>query len=185
MLFFRILAATALIPLVLPTGRADIRNCLCDLAKPETLEARDCSLCRTAETHPADQPFIFLKDANPNKPNRLLALPRLHASGPQDLTTMTADQRTAYWTATIARARETWGDAWGLAVNSVERRTQCHMHIHIGKLLDTAENFPVTIVSGPADIPLPHDGDGLLIHPAGGKLHVHTGNDAPELQLQR
>jgi CDP-diacylglycerol pyrophosphatase len=185
MLLLRILAATALLPLLLPLGRADIRNCLCDLAKPETLEARECSLCRTAETQPNDQPFFFVKDVNPNKPNRLLSLPRLHAGGPQDLATMTAAQRTAYWTATIARAREIWGDGWGLAVNSVERRTQCHMHIHIGKLLDTAENFPFTVVAGPADIPLPLAADGLLVHPSGDKLHIHTGNDAPELQLQR
>src|ERR1041384_259439 len=120
-MLLRILAATAALPLLLPLVRADIRSCLCDLAKPETLEARDCSLCRTAETLPADQPFVFLKDANPNKPNRLLALPRIHASGPQDLSTMAAAQRTAYWTAAIARAREVWGDTWGLAVNSVER----------------------------------------------------------------
>ena len=82
MLLLRILAVTGLLPLLLPLGRADVRNCLCDLAKPETLEARECSLCSAAETQPGDQPFFFLKDANPNKPNRWLALPRFHADKP-------------------------------------------------------------------------------------------------------
>jgi hypothetical protein len=27
--------------------------------------------------------------------------------------------------------------------------------------------------------------DGLFVHPANGKLHVHTGNDSPELLLER
>ena len=96
---------------------------------------------------------------------------------------MTADQRTAYWTFTIAKARELWGDGWGLAINSVERRTQCHAHIHIGKLREASRTIPFSVVDGPAEIPLPLEGDGLLVHPAGDKLHVHTGNDAPELQL--
>jgi len=63
MQLYRLAASLALLPLLLPPGRADIRSCLCDLAKPETMEARDCSLCRTAETYPADPPFFFIRDA--------------------------------------------------------------------------------------------------------------------------
>jgi CDP-diacylglycerol pyrophosphatase len=130
-------------------------------------------------------PFFTLKDANPNKPNRLLALPRAHGSNAQDLVHMTPEQRTAYWTFAIAKGREVWGESWGLAVNSVERRTQCHVHIHIGKMRETVENDFVTVVDGPAALPLPRAGEGLLVHPVGGKLHAHHGDDAPELMLER
>jgi hypothetical protein len=84
----------------------------------------------------------------------------------------------------IAKAKELWGDSWGLAINSLETRTQCHMHIHIGKLMDGMEDGRFVVVDGPADIPLPREGDGLWVHPAAGRLHVHWGNDSPELLLR-
>jgi hypothetical protein len=172
--------------LLLQTTHADVRTCQCDIARPETLEVRECSLCKSTEAQPSDAPFFLLRDANPNKPHRWLALPRSHGPNPQHLAVMSADERTAYWTFTIAKARESWpADDWGLAVNSLERRTQCHAHIHIGKVREGVETDTFTIVDGPAQIPLPAPGDGLFIHPAGGKLHVHTGNDAPELLLER
>ena len=59
------------------------------------------------------------------------------------------------------------------------------MHIHIGKMREGVETDTFTVVPGASGIPLPHEGDGLLIHPAGGKLHVHTGDPAPELLLER
>ncbi len=182
MRYFRIFAAAAL--WLLPLGRADVRNCTCDPARPETMAARECSLCRAADAQTPGAEFFVIRDANPNKPNRWLAIPRFHGRNPQDLAGMTAEQRTAYWTVAIQKARELWGDGWGLAINSLERRSQCHMHIHIGKLVDGAEDDRFVTVSGPADIPLPREGDGLWVHPASGKLHVHFGNDAPELLLQ-
>ena len=171
----------------LAVAPADVRTCLCDPALPETKAARECSLCLVADGQPAEPPYFFVKDASPNKPHRMLSLPRSHGRNPQDLSGMTAAERAAYWSATIAKAHELWGDDWGLAVNSLERRTQCHMHIHIGKLREGVENDRFTIVDGAAAIPLPHDEfDGLLIHPVGsGKLHVHTGDPAPELLLER
>jgi diadenosine tetraphosphate (Ap4A) HIT family hydrolase len=181
----RVLPYAALCALLLPAGLADVRACACEDARPETLAARECSLCRVAAAQPENVRFFFVRDANPNKPNRLLALPRFHRHNPQDLADMTPEERTAYWTATIAKAHEVWGDAWGIAVNSLERRTQCHMHMHIGKLREGVENETFTVVDGPAEIPLPRDGDGLWVHPAGGKLHVHTGDPAPELLLER
>lgn len=171
--------------LTLVVSPADVRTCLCDLSQPEAASARECSLCKLADSQPAEPAYFFVKDANPNKPNRLLALPRTHGRNPQDLSGMTPAERTAYWTAAIAKARERWGDGWGLAINSLERRTQCHMHIHIGKLREGVESDIFTVAEGPASIPLPREGDGLLIHPAGGKLHVHTGDPAPELLLER
>lgn len=171
--------------LLLQSGHADIRNCACDHSAPESLVPRECSLCKATDSQPGEEPFFLIRDANPNKPNRWLALPRLHGKNKQDLATMTPEQRVAYWNFAIAKGRTDWGESWGLAINSNERRTQCHAHIHIGKLKDGIEQLPVTVVDGVGAIPLPRDADGLLVHPVGGKLHVHHGDDAPELLLER
>jgi diadenosine tetraphosphate (Ap4A) HIT family hydrolase len=181
----RIFPYVAACALLLPAGLADVRTCACDAARPETLEARECSLCKLAAAQPQGTRFFFVRDANPNKPNRLLSLPAFHRRYPQDLSDLTPEERTAYWTETIAKARELWGDHWGLAINSLERRSQCHMHIHIGKLRQGVESETFTVVDGPASIPLPREGDGLWVHSARGKLHVHTGDPAPELLLER
>ena len=87
-----------------PLG-ADVRGCACDAAKPETLEARECALCREAEAQPSEPPVFFLKDNNPRKPNRLLVLPRAHGKGPNSLAGMTPEQRLLLWSAAIAKAR--------------------------------------------------------------------------------
>ena len=39
---------------------ADVSACDCDPAKPETLQARDCSLCKEAEKQPAGTTVFFL-----------------------------------------------------------------------------------------------------------------------------
>ncbi len=69
--------------------------------QPETMSARQCSLCREAEKQPADQSVFFLKDINPRKPNRWLALPRTHDGGLHHLHDMSLSSRTALWTAAI------------------------------------------------------------------------------------
>ena len=170
---------------LLPLTRADVRNCQCDATRPETLEARECSLCKEAEKHPAEIQYFALRDANPNKPNRWLLLPRFHGNQPQQLQEMTPEQRASYWTAAIEKARELWSDTWGIALNSTEKRTQCHIHLHIGKLLPDMENDRFVAVDGPAQIPVPPEGQGQWIHPVGGKLHVHTDEPSGELKLQR
>jgi hypothetical protein len=181
----RIRSVAPALLLLLWTGHADVRDCACDHSRPESLEPRDCSLCRATEAQPSVPAYFAIRDASPNKPNRWLALPRFHGRNPQDLAGMTPQQRTAYWSFAIGKARDLWGGAWGLAINSLERRTQCHMHIHIGRLREGVENDRFVTVDGPADIPLPREGDGLWVHPAGGKLHAHSGNDSPELLLER
>ncbi len=163
------------------------RACVCDPARPETMEARECSLCREAEKQPVQAPLFFLKDNNPRKPNRWLALPRTHTSGMHRLADLSPAQRTEFWKATMEKARSLWGDQWGLAINGDGVRTQCHAHVHIGKLLErtanddlllNAEGSPSPgsrpkIVKGPAKIPPPRKGEALWIHPHGKKLHVH------------
>jgi hypothetical protein len=171
---------------LLPLSRADVRACQCDVTIPETLEARECGLCKEAEKQPVDATYFFLRDVNPNKLHRWLALPRFHGNRPQQLLEMTPEQRTAYWSAAIAKARETWpNDPWGIALNSTERRTQCHMHLHIGKLLPNVPDENFVVVDKPADIPVPREGDGIWIHPVDGRLHIHAGVPNGELNLER
>jgi hypothetical protein len=171
---------------LLPLSRADVRNCQCDVTIPETMLARECSLCAEAEKHPAEIAYFFLRDANPNKPHRWLALPRFHGSRPQQLNDMTEEQRVGYWSAAIAKAREAWpNDPWGIALNSTERRTQCHLHLHIGRLLPNLPDENFVVVDKPAEIPVPKDGDGIWIHTADGRLHVHSGVASGELNLER
>lgn len=161
-------------------------NCACEPARPETASDRHCSLCLEAEKHPADAPFFFLKDAAPHKPNRWLLLIRSHSSdGRLPLLKLTPRQRTALWSSAIERARSLWGDDWGIAFNGDEVRTQCHAHIHIGRLLKGVEYGKPLVVAGPAQIPAPRDGTGFWIHPYGKKLHVHTGEQRAETVLLR
>lgn len=165
---------------------AQVVGCACDVTKPETLEARQCSLCREAEKQPEGIRIFFLKDVSPFKPNRWLALPRQHRPGPHSLSQMSPEERTELWTAAIERAKALWGEDWGVAINGDEVRTQCHTHIHIGKLIKGADietdNF--IVVSGPAEIPDPK-GEGFWIHPAGRRLHVHRGEQRTETVLFR
>ena len=176
----------AIVLLLLPLSRADVRTCLCDVAVPATLEARECGLCKEAEKQPADLEFFFLRDTNPLKLHRWLALPRFHGEHPQQLTEMTPAQRTGYWSAAIAKAKAEWpADPWGIALNSTFKRSQCHIHLHIGKLIAEAEDDHFVTVDGPANIPVPKDGDGVWIHPVNGKLHVHIEKPDGELKLER
>lgn len=165
---------------------ADMRKCECDLSDPSKFDARHCSLCREAEKHPDEPAVFYVKDVNPRKPNRWLALPRAHFDGPEGLAAMPPAQRAALWTAAIAKARELWGEEWGIAINGDDVRTQCHAHVHIGKLLQGVETATsVMVVNGPAEIPVPADRTGIWIHPVKGKLHVHLGEQITETVLLR
>jgi diadenosine tetraphosphate (Ap4A) HIT family hydrolase len=165
---------------------ADVADCACDPKNPATMERRECALCREAEKQPASPAVFFLKDINPRKPNRWLALPRSHGKTPAHrLADMTPEERTELWSAAIRKGRELWGDGWGLAINGDYSRTQCHMHIHIGKLLEGLETDTFKVVDGPAGIPVPTDGDGIWVHPCGDKLHVHYGEQITETVLMR
>lgn len=162
--------------------RADIVNCACDVARPETMEARSCSLCREAEKQAADVKVFFLKDANPSKPGRWLALPRIH---PRSIDLMNDEQRAELWSAAVAKAKTLFDDQWAIAYNAPSVQTQCHVHLHIGKLIPGVETSQFITATKIEDIPVPVRGEGLWIHPQGNLFHVHTGEQITETVLER
>jgi diadenosine tetraphosphate (Ap4A) HIT family hydrolase len=174
-----IIPAALLAALVL---RADFVTCSCDPAKPETLEARQCSLCREAEKQPADIKVFFLKDSNPTKPNRWLALPRSHE---RSIDLLSREERVELFTAAIAKAKAMFGDQWGIAYNAPSVQTQCHVHLHLGKLIPGVETNQFVSVAKIEDIPIPAPGEGYWIHPQGNLFHVHTGEQVTETVLER
>ena len=90
------------------------------------------------------------------------------------MSALTDAQRTELWSTAIAKAKELWGDQWAVAYNAEKLHTQCHVHVHIGKLLDGVEWGEFKVIDSPDQIPQP-GADGLWIHPVNGKLHVHLG----------
>ena len=162
--------------------RADLVTCDCDPARPGTLEARQCSLCREAEKQPADIKIFFLKDSNPTKPNRWLALPRTHE---RSIDLLSSEQRADLWIAAVAKAKSLFGDQWAIAYNAPSVQTQCHVHLHIGKLIPGVETSQFTTVAKIEEIPVPATGDGCWIHPEGKLFHVHTGEQINETVLER
>lgn len=159
-------------------------ECACDPEKAATLASRQCSLCREAERQPADPPVFFLKDISPRKPNRWLALPRGHGPELHHLHDMRPADRVTLWTAAIEKAKELFGPAWGVAYNGREVRTQCHAHVHIGRWLPASEKSGFVVVRSPAQISAP-EGKGVWVHPVGGRLHVHAGEQVTETVLLR
>ncbi len=171
---FLLLAAAAL--------HADLVNCACDPARPETMEARPCSLCREAEKQGASVKVFLLKDTNPSKPGRWLALPRIH---PRSLDLLNDEQRAELWSAAIVEAKSLFDDQWAIAYNAPSVQTQCHVHVHIGKLIPGVETSQFVVATKIEDIPLPARGEGLWIHPQGNLFHVHTGEQITETVLER
>ena len=165
--------------------RGDVRDCVCDLASPAIAETKGCSLCIEAQKQPADNPVFIVRDNDPTKPNRWLVLPRAHYDGANPLARMTAPERLALWNAAIAKGKEVWGDSWAVALNGDIARRQCHAHIHVGKLLEGKETETGVTIDGPAQLPAISDGTGLWFHPAGNRLHVHTGEQINETVLMR
>lgn len=158
--------------------------CNCDPLQPETMKARQCSLCAEAEKQPVNVEFFILRDNNPHKPNRTLILPRYQKPNTHGLAGLTPEVRARFWEAAVAKAKELWGPDWAVAYNGDRVRTQCHAHIHIGKLLPGVEFGPFVVVNSPAEIVVP-PGEGVWVHPVDGKLHVHTGEQITETVLLR
>ncbi len=162
--------------------RADIVSCACDPAKPETLEARQCSLCREAEKQPSDKAFFILKDINPTKPGRWLAVLRAHD---RSLDTVPAEVRAQLWSAAVAKAKSLFPDEWAVAYNAPSVQTQCHVHLHYGKLIQGVETDHFITVTKIEDIPIPAQGEGIWVHQQGNLFHVHGGEQITETVLLR
>jgi hypothetical protein len=171
--------------LLITQGAYAQTQCACDPKNPETLKSRECSLCGESEKQPPGTGIFFLKDINPRKANRLLALPREHATtGLHRIADLSPDARTALWRESIAKAKSLWGDNWAIAYNGDRVRTQCHVHVHIGRIIPGVEWGAFLEVNSPDEIPAPGV-EGYWIHPAGAKLHVHTGEQVTETVLLR
>ena len=178
-----ILAVIVLVGAFIVAGVPPTVSCPCDHAKPETLSSRLCSLCRTAEEQESE--FYILKDINPRKPNRHLVLPREHGRDLQGPSSMTTNQRARYWRAGIERAKELHGDNWGLASNGNFFRTQCHAHIHIGRLSRLLEHEGGELHRDTGDFPNPGLEHGMWVHARQGQYCVHTDRDLAEVVLVR
>ena len=163
-------------------AHGDIVDCPCDATRPETLSARQCSLCREAEKQPADTQVFILKDVSSTKPNRWLALPRVHD---RSIGQLTPELRAALLRAAMDKAMALEGDGWAIAYNAPELQTQCHVHVHIGKWMPAVENAQFIAVERIEDVPVPPKGEGFWVHPAGNVLHVHTGDEIAETVLLR
>ena len=173
------LAFFALVPLI----PMPVVDCPCDHAKPDLMRERVCSLCRTAEQ--ATDEIYFLKDINPRKPNRYLALPKAHDHGFQSTTHLTKDLRAELWAGAIQRAEELYPGRWGVAQNSHFFRTQCHAHIHIGPLSPEVVDEGGTLYATVEDIPDVGPAQGIWLHPKDGRYCVHLDRDLAEIVLVR
>ena len=162
--------------------RADIVTCACDAVVPATLEARQCSLCREAEKQPPETRVFILKDVNPTKPGRWLALPRIHDRA---IGQVPAELRAELFAAAIKQAKSQFGDEWAVAYNAPKVQTQCHVHLHVGKLIQGVETEQFITATKIEDIPVPPPGEGFWIHPQGNLFHVHQGEQITETVLIR
>ena len=178
-----ILLGTILLGAYVMVGIPPVVRCPCDHAQPDSMDARVCGLCRTAEEQ--DTEFYFLKDINPHKPNRYLALPKSHERGIQGPASLGQGERARYWQAAIDKAQELFPEKWGLAVNGHFFRTQCHAHIHIGPLAQLVEHEGGELFDGPAAFPNVALRQGIWLHPVDGRYCVHVDRDLAEVVLVR
>ena len=165
------------------------QDCSCDPSNPATDSNRSCALGAFAAgrnrppTAKEGDGVLFIKDNSPEKPNRWLAISTFTSSGFQILDQVPAERRTQLWREAIAEATRQQGDKWGLAYNGIRGRSQCHVHLHMSRLIDGVEWGDFVELSDPAQIPQPGR-LGLWLHGSGaGKFHVHTGEMYTETVL--
>jgi hypothetical protein len=197
-------------------------ECLC-----RTVSRDPCALCKVvdgfrgqgkgplaADANPlfagdATAPFagaVVIRDANPTKSRRFLALPLSEAhpesSGMQMFRDLPDAQQEALIRTALAAAESLPASAGpvGIAQNGPEgdnRRTQCHIHVHIGRLDPGKDPEDQRLAHAPVEFRLQGQwlekirgrlSDGWLIHPAGkGRYHFHAIDpvNSPEFMLAR
>ncbi len=168
---------------LLPLAPMPVVNCPCEHGRPESIESRVCSLCGTADEQTGE--IYFLKDINPHKPNRYLALPKAHAGGFQSTAHLPGELRDLLWQRAAERAEQLYPGRWGLAQNSHHFRTQCHAHIHIGPLSPEVEDTGGTRYESVAELPNVGPEQGIWLHPKNGGYCVHLDRDLAEIVLVR
>ena len=95
------------------------------------------------------------------------------------------EERAELFAAAIEKAKQLFGDQWAIAYNAPSVQTQCHVHLHIGKLIPGVETGQFITATKIEDIPVPPKGEGFWIHPQGNLFHVHTGEQVTETVLER
>ena len=174
-----LLALFALVPL----APMPVVECPCDHAEAGSMQSRVCSLCGTAER--ATDEVYFLKDINPHKPNRYLALPKAHRAGYQSTADLSPRLRAELWRKAAVRGEELYPGRWGLAQNSHFFRTQCHAHLHIGPLSPEVQDTDGTLYSSVEEIPDVGPEQGIWLHPKQNGFCVHLDRDLAEIVLVR
>lgn len=149
--------------------------CACDHRNPESLSARNCSLCRVAEKR--SERVFLLADIDPKKPNRWLVLPKEHAgTGVQGLSDLRVELRHEMALFAVAEGDRLYPGGWGLAVNPLQERTQCHLHVHLGPLRKgiPCSNEGTTTADPAAIFDFPGAEGDVWIHREGKVFHIHT-----------
>ncbi len=93
-------------------------------------------------------------------------------------------EQVRFWKFAVAEAHKRFGDEWGIAYNGWKVRTQCHMHVHIGRLIKAAKVAKFQFVKRVQDFPAPEE-SGVWIYPVPGGFRVHTGEQITETALVR
>ena len=173
------LAVFALIPSV----PMPVVDCPCDHSRHESLRARVCGLCETAEREQSR--VVLLKDISPDKPSRHLALPKAHGAGFQSTAHIPDRMRAEVWREAARRAEELYPGNWGVAQNGQFFRTQCHAHLHIGPLSPGVEDCGGQPYLRFEDFPNVGPERGIWMHPKEGAYCVHLDRDLAEAVLLR
>jgi diadenosine tetraphosphate (Ap4A) HIT family hydrolase len=158
--------------------------CACDPANPETLKVRNCSLVNEALKQPPEVATFVLKDINPRKPQRWLVLPREYRGGIHPMHDLPRSERLDLWKFAVKTAQEKFGEDWALAYNGPKVRTQCHLHIHVGRWIKAADTTKFKYIARIEDLPNPED-SGILLRPWKSGFKVLTGEQIMETALVR
>ena len=138
-----------------------------------------------AEKHPKDVEFFVLKDVNPRKPNRWAgAAEGARRRAAPHSPTAGGRPAAAVEVRRPGGEREISARNGRSPTNGSEVRTQCHLHIHVGRFIRAAENSKFRIVKRPEDFPGP-ELTGVWIHPVPGGYHVHEDEQIMETALVR
>jgi hypothetical protein len=163
--------------------RADVRECACDLTRPETASSEMCRLNVAADKRPRYELVFAMQD--PLRATQWLAVPRGKYDGANPLLKMTETERIAMWSLAVQKASEVFGTSWAIAMNGAMTETQCRASVHIGRFLADRENDRGAYIEGIEDLPVNFDARGLWFHPVGGRLHVHTGEEDADRVLAK